>query len=145
LDAAQSDISSIPNIENSQYNTIAIQDVSDSCNQMGNFASKSESSFSSQDELFDYQLGLWDFEILCGIPGSTVDIQIYLDTVYDTSEWFYRKFDEQTSTYTNISSIVDYRTETVGTNPVTVISYSITDGGLYDEDGVANGVIIDPS
>jgi hypothetical protein len=26
-----------------------------------------------------------------------------------------------------------------------VVSYSITDGGIYDEDGVANGIIVDPS
>ena len=57
----------------------------------------------------------------------------------------YRKHNEITDTYTDISSVVTYTIETVGTIPVTVINYSVTDGGVNDDDGIANGVIIDPS
>jgi hypothetical protein len=144
IDAIQSAVSSLPNIENTQYNTLEVENTG-SCNQINFFASKRESNLAVQDGQFDYDFGLWDFEIQCGAPGSTADIQIYLDTTYDTSDWIYRKYNERTQTYTDISSIVTYTTETVGTTPVTVINYSITDGGIYDEDGIANGTIIDPS
>jgi len=145
LDAIQNEVSSIPNIENTRYNTLSIKNPSDSCNQIQFFASKSESDLSQQDPRYLYDFGLWDFEILCDAPWSTADIQIYLDKTYDTSSWEYRKYDEVTQSYSDISNIVSYTTQTVWVNPVTVINYSITDWGIYDEDGLINGTIIDPS
>jgi len=144
LDAIQNSVSSLPNIRNTKYNTLEVDDLS-SCNQIQNFASTAESGFATQDAEFNYELGLWDFEIGCSASWATADIQIYLDNVYDTSDWTYRKYNETTGIYTDISSIVNYTQENVGIIPVTVVNYSITDGWIYDEDGIANGVIVDPS
>jgi hypothetical protein len=148
IDAIQNAVSSLPNIANAQYNSLEISNAG-SCGQIQYFASKRESALWAQDSEFDYDLGLWDFEIACTNTGATANIQIYLDKTYDTSSWVYRKFNEVTDIYTDISSIVNYTTETVWTwslaVDVTVINYSITDGGTYDEDGVANAIIIDPS
>ena len=33
----------------------------------------------------------------------------------------------------------------VGSQTVTTLSYSVTDGGVSDADGLANGVIVDPA
>jgi hypothetical protein len=50
-----------------------------------------------------------------------------------------------------MSSIVTYSTEhfdatdTMDALDVTVATYQITDGGIYDEDGIVNGIIVDPS
>jgi len=146
LDAIQSDVSSIPNTLNTQFNTLESKDsVISSCWQINNFASKRESSFSLQDNDYDYTLWLWEFEITCATPWATADIQIYLDRIYNTDSWIYRKFDTVSEEYTDISSIVTYTVEILGTTPVTVVNYSITDGGVYDEDGIANGIIVDPS
>ncbi len=145
LDAVQNSVSSLPNVENAGYNTLEISNPWDSCDQIQFFASKEESTLATQDPDFLYDLWLWDFEIGCDTPWSTANIQIYLDTTYDTSAWTYRKYNEVSETYTDISSIVSYTTETVGSTSVTVINYSITDGSIYDEDWLANGIIIDPS
>ena len=146
LDAIQNNVSSIPNTLNNQYNTIEVRDLeASSCEQIQYFANLNEETLRTQDSIFDYELWLWDFEINCSVPGSTANIYIYLDKTYDTSWWVYRKYNTISNSYTDISSIVNYGTETVGTTEVTVISYSITDWGINDEDWMVNGVIIDPS
>lgn len=44
-----------------------------------------------------------------------------------------------------MSSAVTYATASIGINSVTTASYSISDGGVLDEDALANGTIVDPS
>jgi len=145
LDAIQNEVSSLPNIENTAYNTLAVSSSSSSCGQIQFFASRAVSEFPATDRGFLYGFWLWDFVISCDNPGDTADIQIYLDNEYDTSDWIYRKYNKLTQVYTDISDIVTYTTETVWSTDVTVINYSITDWSIYDEDGTVNGIIVDPS
>jgi len=102
---------------------------------------KSESDV-SDDPGVEFPVGLWDFDITCTNPGDTADIKIYLDKEYDTTGWTYYKY--QSSAYVDLTSIVTFGTATVGADTVTTMEYSIIDGGTYDDDGVANGVIVDP-
>ncbi len=141
-DAEQDAVTSIPNAENTFYNTLEIPGA---CADTNGFASRTEISLPTLDPSADYPLGLWEFELDCGVPGETADILIYLDKVYDTSTWIYKKYDNATNIYTDISGSVTYGTALVGGVSVTTIAYSITDGGPLDEDGIANGTIIDPS
>jgi hypothetical protein len=103
-----------------------------------------ENGLSAQDSNYDYPIGLISFQVSV-TPGSTETFKIYLDTKYDTSNWQWRKFLSSNSTFVDMSSIVTYSTETIGGIELTVISFNITDGGQFDEDGLANGIIIDPS
>ncbi len=145
LDAIQNDVASIVNTVDNHSNTLGIAwSGGDTCNQITAFSSLTESSL-TDDIYYNYNLGLWDLEFKCTSSWATADVKIYLDTAYDTTGWIYRKYNQSTSTYTDISSIVTYTTEVVGTTPVTVVNYQITDGGIYDEDGLANGTIVDPS
>jgi len=108
------------------------------------FTMRNESSFASQDTLL-YQLGFADFELECALTGATTNIKVYFDRSYDTSLWTYKKYNETLDAYTDISSIVTYTTENrAGTN-ITVANYSVTDGWVNDEDGIANRTILDPS
>jgi|GEM_PF-2918660 len=144
LDAIQNEVTSIPNVLNTQYNSLQIVNTA-ACSQIAEFDSLREVTLATQDQSQNYPLGLWDFAINCAVPGTTVDIIIYLDRVYDTSEWTYKKYDRNSNTYTDISSIITYMTvNRAGTN-VTTINYSVTDGGVNDEDGIANGIIVDPA
>jgi hypothetical protein len=142
LDAIQIEVASIPNLTNSGSNTLAASSSS-SISQVTKFTSIDESTLNTQDTSSTYPRWLWAMNFKTN-TWATVDIKIYLDTVYDTSAWTYKKYNETTEIYTDISSIVTYVTETVGIIPVTVIMYSITDGWIYDDDGIANGEIIDP-
>ncbi len=141
-DTLQKNVATRINPITSTYTSLAVWDAACWVN---NFDILSESNLSVQDEDFVYPIWLLDFEIECTTPGSTAEIQIYLDSSIDSSSFVYKKFDSLTEIYTDISSIVSYRNETVWTSSVIVMSYDITDGDSNDEDGVVNGTIIDPS
>jgi hypothetical protein len=142
LDAIQLEVASNPNLTNSGSNTLAVSSIWSS--QVTMFKSIKESSLNTQDTWTIHPIWLWAMNFKTN-TWATVNIKIYLDTVYDTSNWKYKKYNETTEIHTDISPIVTYVTETVGIIPVTVIMYSVTDGWIYDDDGVANGEIIDPS
>jgi|GEM_PF-5783808 len=142
-DGDQTETTSITNAENTNYNTLDI--TSATCTNTTGFVSQKEINLSSADLLADYPLGLWDFRLVCDAPGQTADIVIYLDRTYDTDDWIYKKYDRNGNVYAIITNQITFGVANVGGNDVTTITYSVTDGGPLDEDGVANGVIIDPS
>ena len=78
-------------------------------------------------------LGQFDFQIKGVAVGGSVDIAIYVDKSLGANGYY----KQVGSTWTNLAT-----TSTVGTK--TKISFTLTDGGAYDADGVANGVIVDP-
>ncbi len=142
LDILQQDVATIVSPINSEY--VALDTTTWWSCASTSFNMVAESSLSTQNPR-DFPLGLADFNLNCSATGATANIKIYYDRVYDTSSWIYQKYNSTLNTYTDISSIVTYTTELVWSINVTVVNYSVTDGGLYDEDGVADGVIIDPS
>ena len=73
--------------------------------------------------------------------GSTETVTLFLDQQYDSTTWEWRKLN---TTYSAVSDVT-YGTGVVGSNTVTTVTYTITDGGTNDIDGVANGVIVDPT
>jgi len=82
-----------------------------------------------------------DFNVYCLTTGATVPITIIYDRVYtDPALVFYNN---STQTYTPISN-AKFSTVTIGGITKTEVTYSATDGGAYDADGIANGVIADP-
>lgn len=138
-DQTQDSAASHVNVETDVYNSFT---SGGTCSQIRHLRSKTEASV-LDDAGIHFPVGLWDFEIHCDSPGDTADIKIYLDQVYDTTTWKYYKSDG--GAYVDISPIVTFATESVAGTPVTTMSFSITDGSSYDEDGLVNGVILDPS
>lgn len=137
-------MTSIQNIRKHRTNTLDIS-TSSVCPQITKFANLEETRLIQQDTNYEYNLGLWDITINCSTPGATAHVKIYLDALYQTDTWVYRKYNNQTKIYSDMSNEVTYSTASNGENMVTVIEYDITDGGHLDEDGEANGIIIDPS
>lgn len=137
-DHLQNNVTSLPNsLSDNAYNTI---EVTGDCDSLNNVSIKAESELGA-DVTHDYPVGLFDFEADCLTPGATADIKVFYDKAYDTSKWQARKF--VNGTYGTITGAT-FSTATIGSTPVTVLSYSVTDGGPLDEDGAANGVIVDP-
>lgn len=93
------------------------------------------------DVSYAFPIGMMGYELAC---ASSV-VTIYLDKPYDTSTWKYRKYNSKTKQYSDMTSYVTYGTATVNGKQVTTISYTLTDGGPLDEDGIVNGVIVDPA
>ena len=110
------------------------------------FTIQTEDSLATQDSDNNYPLGLFNYRLENITPGSTKEITIVLDQQYDPSNWTWRKYNATTNTYTDLpaSANPQYQTINIDGNTVTTFTYNVTDGGALDEDGLANGVIIDP-
>lgn len=93
------------------------------------------------DGSYRYPLGLVDFTADCGAPGSTASITQYYYNPPE-EEVVFRKFAD--GSYRSIEDATIER-QTINSQPVITVSYSVTDGGELDDDGVADGVIVDPA
>ena len=83
------------------------------------------------------------FTLDCTSVGATVPVTIIYDKKYDASGWVLRYYNSTTQKYSTVTGAV-FGTKTIGGVKKTTVTYDVTDGGAYDSDGTANGVIIDP-
>lgn len=102
-----------------------------------------QSSFNLNDPGYSYENGLFDFAGDCGTPGFSTNIKLYYYGV--TKEGMVgRKYNPYTHIYSTIPGATITQTVIDG-SPVTVLSYTLTDGGPLDTDGVVNGEFTDPA
>ncbi len=80
-------------------------------------------------------VGQFDFTIGGVTPGGTVEVSIYVDSAYKVNGYY--KLDASNN-WVNLAAPVT----TVGNK--TKVTFSLTDGGMFDADGVVNGSITDP-
>lgn len=138
-DSEQPNVSSFVNTVTGEYIALA---VDDSCTVQA-VSTDAESANSIHDPGFEYPAGLLDFTVDCGTPGFTTTVQQYFFGV-DNSGLILRKFNTSNNSYITLA-MATITQDTIDGKNVTVASYEITDGGDLDDDGVANGVIIDPA
>jgi S-layer homology domain len=144
LDSTQTNVAGAPNPFTSGYTTL---ETSGWCMIVSAFGIITEPSLPVQDISYSYPLWLNKFVIRCADPGMTGIVTVYYDRVYDTSQWLWRKFASGSNMYTDIGPVVavSIGSKTVWWTSVTKVTFSIKDGWLADEDGIANARIIDPS
>ena len=84
-------------------------------------------------------LGGIDFTISCANPGGDTKVNLDLSTkmTNQSSIKIYKRTASKTIDITDKVTIADV-------NGKTSIAYSLTDGGELDDDGLVNGVIVDP-
>lgn len=140
-DSEQQDVASLPNSISGDYATLV---ATGSCATITDVDFVAESSLTTQDSDYQYPLGLIDFNLDCPLAGDSASIKILYGDTYTTSSWVYKKYNSNTLTYADSAGAV-FGTETIGGTPVTTVVFGITDGGVGDEDGVADLVIQDPS
>ena len=104
----------------------------------------SSESSSNKDSGYDYPVGLMNFTLDCGDSGYTATVTQYFYGTFDASKLIARKYNPSTNTYTAIPGAV-LTNVTIGGLPALKIVYQITDGSSLDQDGTANGTIVDPS
>ena len=116
--------------------------VTSGCSENGTVASIDVSSLAKGDAGKSYPYGLVDFSLNCS-RGDTVNVTKYVFVDDQPSEFVLRKYNPATELYNNVpnSSI---SAQTIGDAPALVSTYAITDGGELDDDGAANGIIVDP-
>lgn len=132
-DAQQAGVASFLNSKTNAYNTLVT--LGTDCEVVDGLTSAA-STTSVQ--------GVWSFTIDCDSPGQTAQVKLYLDKQYDFSNWKVNKYSTDLSESVDITSRATFANETLGSRSVTTLRYDITDGGYLDEDGVANGTIVDP-
>lgn len=116
--------------------------VTDGCSENGTVASVDVSSLAKGDNGKVYPFGLTDFALNCS-RGDTVTVTKYVFTEDRPTSYVLRKFNPNTEEYFDVpgSTIVSQQ---VGEVTALVSTYAITDGGDLDDDGQANGIIVDP-
>lgn len=132
-DGSQANVVSFVNPTTNQYVTIA----ADSACSVTAASGAAETANAKMDDGYTYPQGLLHYTLDCGTPGYSTAVRIYYHGLINTSSLIARKYNATTQTYTNISSTI------TSSNPVT-LAYTLIDGGSLDEDGVANGTIVDP-
>jgi uncharacterized repeat protein (TIGR01451 family) len=140
VDANQSAVTSLLNPLTSKYAVLASQ----GCTGNSNVGFDAEADLAKTDGDYIYPAGLMDFSLTCGTPGATATVTHYYYGTYDPSKLVMRKYNATTNTYRTISGAV-LSTVTIGGQAALKAVYSITDGGLLDDDGLANGTIVDPA
>lgn len=135
---ADSEQSNVASFENTLTNNYISLGADTACSLSS--VSSSDVSSDATDATYTYPLGLLSFNANCGTAGYTAHItQYYYDPPAGT--FVLRKFVNDTYQTVNDATI---STQTISGHQVLVVTYSVTDGGPLDADGVANGTIIDP-
>jgi len=134
LDSEQANVASFVNPVTNTYTVLA---VDDEC-AIQAISAADESTKAALDPDYTYPAGLVSYTVDCGTPGFTANVSVYFYG-FSADSFVVRKYNSSTEAYasitgTAITTAVNY----------TRVSYSITDGGILDEDGVADGVIVDP-
>lgn len=136
-DKTQLYVTSFVNTTTDTYTSL----TADASCELTNVSGVAESTLASADTGYSYPLGLLDFTADCGTPGFTTTITQYF---YDppAGSFVLRKF--AGGSYHTISGATINST-TIGGQAVLVVSYQVTDGSALDDDGTANGIIVDPA
>ncbi len=122
--------------------TTRITFVTDGCSENGTVSSLDVGTLEVNDNGYLYPHGMTDFSLNCS-RGDTVDVTMYTYTDTDPSSFLVRKYNPSTNSFRDVPGASLVR-ETLGSNSVLKLTYSITDGGELDDDGMTNGIIVDP-
>lgn len=77
------------------------------------------------------------------LAGATKTVSIYYDLPGNPTDYAARKYNISKQAYSDVVGAVIVR-EDYGGKSRLKLTYSIADGGVLDQDGQVNGVIIDP-
>jgi len=94
----------------------------------------------------DFLMGLIDFQLKTDTIGGTVTMTVYLpEAAPEDYHWY--KYNADTGVWTNYSEEIGENGEkgAVFNETRDQVTITLVDGGMGDDDGIANGIIVDPS
>ncbi len=94
------------------------------------------------DSAGSYPAGLTSFQFTT-TPGATKTVTLYYELPGNPSDYTARKYKTSSQTYMDVPGATITREDYNGKSMLK-LTYSITDGGVLDQDGIANGTVIDP-
>ena len=144
LDSLQEHVATLSNPITHAYTTLAI---SGGCTSVTDYSIQNGIPDSNPSlPHYAYPLGMHHFILHCANPGDTATVNMYYDRGYTNNNWKYVKYDDTHDALTDITDHVTFSTVDVNGVTVTMITLTLQDGDpAVDEDGVANGTIVDPS
>jgi len=95
-----------------------------------------------QDGENKFPAGLTSFQFTT-TPGATKAVTLYYDLPGNPSDYTARKYKTNTQTFIDVPNASITREDYNGKSMLK-LTYAITDGGILDQDGLANGTVIDP-
>ena len=108
---------------------------------------KNEPMLAVQDPAYSYPVGLAGFRLTGCRVGGRAQIYTTFTGSFDASSAVIRKFNARTNVYTTLTpanSGLVLSPSTLFGKPALQVAYKVTDGGVFDEDGLVNGRITDP-
>lgn len=137
-DSQQNEVTSLLNQITGTYAVLATT----GCTGNSSVSASSVTANDATDSEYSYPVGLMDFILTCA-PGATATVNMYF---YGLSHegLVLRKYNATNKTYTTVQGAT-FTNVVIGGEQATRITYDITDGGEYDDDGIVNGTIIDPA
>lgn len=118
------------------------QVIETNCSQNSNISNGRE-AINNADPGFDYIVGLTSFTSICPVFGYNATVTVYIYGNYDPTTFILRKYNDSNKSYTTLYQATLTKV-VVGDQPALKAVYSVVDGGELDQDGIVNGVIIDP-
>ena len=116
--------------------------VTEGCSENGLVSSIDGATLNKQDNGYHYPFGLTDFTLNCG-RGGEVDVKLLIHTSDSANVFRARKYNSKTQSYSDLTGSQLTQVD-VGSAKAISLSYKATDGGTNDDDGVVNGIIVDP-
>lgn len=115
-------------------------EVSQGCNIVG-VVMQHDTHYRLKGDILDHATGMFDFTLTCAQPVVTVSIHFY--GLENADKYIVRKYTTYNDTFQNLDgeSVVD---KTIGGQPVVKVTYTLTDGGKYDNDQTVNGTFKEP-
>lgn len=89
-----------------------------------------------------FPVGLTTFQFTT-TPGATKTVMLYYDLPGSPNDYMARKYKTNSQTFIDVPGATITREDYNGKSMLK-LTYSITDGGILDQDGLANGTVIDP-
>jgi hypothetical protein len=139
-DAAQGDIASFADPVSGHYAVLQT-----SCGSLYNTQVGAESTTSGQtDVAYAYPGGLVRFVATGCTPGATATITQYFFGLDPNATYTMRKWDSTHHTYMTVSGAT-FAAVTIGGQSALKAVYQVIDGSAFDQDGAADGTIVDPA
>lgn len=113
------------------------------CTDISSFTVIGEGELDKNDLTHRYPYGLVDYAVGCSKPGQRAEVAVYYDEQLG-GEFTWRKLARPTLEFQAVAD-AEPTSRAVGQGNVTVIAYAVSDGGSLDDDGEANGKILDPA
>jgi hypothetical protein len=104
---------------------------------------RTESQLEVQDEAYDYTSHFVGFTLTGCDVGGTTTMRFIFTGSFDPASTIVRKYNSITHEFATVENAVVSAT-TLNDLPALDVRYEITDGGELDQDGEANGIIVDP-